>query len=187
MKKACWYCRDLCSTCLTKPSAFGIASNGPGDLKFNFCSSACHAFHPDKTSTHRSLIILDANGKQVHCTGPDHSTLEYRCSCVEPLHKELGHVFVFNTDLDGFPANIEIALCYGDGSESFPKSRYYAVMYQRTLNQQVFLEFFLSEFDFLPDDPLPYYSEDSTGEIKGLFDISLIQSYIKEAMSVLEP
>ena len=188
MKKACWYCKDLCSTCLTKPSAFGIASNGPGDLKFNFCSSTCHAFHPDKANVSRSLIVCYANGKQVHCAGPNHPTPECRCCRVEPLHRELGHIFVLNTtDTDGFPANLEIALCCGDGSESFPKSRYYAVLYQRTLCHQVFFEFFVSDFDFMPHDPLPYFCEASIAEIKGQIDNIPTQSYIKEAMSVLGP
>ena len=186
MKKACWYCKDLCSTCLTKPSTFGIASNGPRDLKFNFCSSTCQDFHPDNARVDKSLIVCDANGKQVHSVGPSHPTLEYRCCRVEPMHKELGHIFVLNTtDTDGFPVNIEIALCCGDGSE---KSCYYAVLYQRTLCRQVFVEFFVSDFDFLPLDPLPYYCEASTAEIKDHLDkIPLIQSYIKEAMSVLGP
>ena len=187
MKKSCWYCKDLCSTCLAKPSAFGVASSGPGDLTFNFCSSTCHAFHPDKASVSRSLVVCDANGKQVHCVGPCYPTLEYRCSPVEPSHIELGHIFVLDTDADGFPANIEIALCCGDGSESFPKSRYYAVLYQRTLCYQVFFEFFILDFDFLPHDPLPYYCDTSIAEIKDQLDKIPIQGYIKEAMSVLGP
>lgn len=112
---------------------------------------------------------------------PIPSHLTPRCAPVAPTHLELAHLFIEATGEK--LKEHEIALCVGDGAKDCPAGRMYVVYYSRTLQNQVALEFFVSE-SFEPESPLPYLAEDKNANeiIASLKETAVIQKYLQVAL-----
>ena len=169
-----------------KPSIFGFSTTGPGEQQYNFCSVDCQTHYPEDIGHTQSILVRDHEGKEMH-SGPFKITPYIHCAPLQPSHKEIAHIFVLDADADGVPVHTELSLSRGGhGTELFPESSCYVVLFRRTLAYQLFLEFFVSIENYSPGNLLPHFPQASTAYIiqQHLNKIS-IQEYISKALKLI--
>lgn len=112
---------------------------------------------PEKFEAQKAFVISqdNVNSKdiQIHC-GP-----------VDLQHQIISHVYVQLRNQNGFPCEIEVALCVqSKADENSPKNRPYVVFYSHHLFHQRFAEFFINT-SLLAEEPLPSVSNQRSWEL----------------------
>ena len=166
----CWYCDDLCNSCLKRvsPTINEVAFIGERAIEFKLCSENCckRIKKPESNSEDFSqqVYVLTPGGK-IHSNCSDkfilsqqelHDYCGLRCAPILPVHEEIVHLYsvtVTNNQWCTFSIE-EISICHGDITGVDCK---YAVYFKRGLSEQpLSFEFFVSP-TFEPTQLLPYY------------------------------
>ena len=168
----CWYCYDLCESCL-KPAAVGLAHFTHDGTLLRFCSDTCkQELQPAALSSKGPLII----------TSETFLTILSNSSCVPSGHRELLKAHACGVTPKQQPFKITLNVCISDGSYCFPPDRPYVMYHLRSIFHQHFLEFFISN-TLSPEEPVPYCSNASISAVNQLKANKYIQRILKGALS----
>lgn len=170
--KDCWYCSNRCDVCL-KILGLDSIKMQVNEVDTSVCNQECAWYLPG-SGIQTSIIVA----------GPSEPPLQSYKDRSCPLylsHKKYFHVYV-ETTADSLPMKGDIAVCFGDGSAQYPENKMYGVFFSRTLQKQMFFEFFLSDsFNLL--SPLPFNASNKLliSVIKEYEDDGCIREYLCSA------
>ena len=140
----CWYCVGKCDNCM-KPASFEMSPllnyHVPNPVRF--CCNECCKYY--EYSADISPIQIQLSTQEPPFSG-HRKLFSVNCSMLDP-------------NLSRSKVSFEVYL--GDGSPEFPKDQPYILFHKRTIPDQIFLEFFVSD-DLLPKMPFLFADSNLT-------------------------
>ena len=142
MALACWYCSGRCDNCMKKTSFDAAPMIGYHDTSTSrrFCNTSCLKYYESGLA-----VPIQLNFEPSELPGGHQRVFSLCTSMILPNFEK---------------SKITVSLHLGDGSPEYPADKPYALFQRRQLGeQQIFLEFFISE-SFEAADPLPFAAKD---------------------------
>ena len=170
----CWYCVGKCDNCM-KPASFErsplLHYHVPHPVRF--CSNECCKYYEYSA---------------------DISPIQIQLSTQEPPHG--GHRKLFSVNCSMLDPNlsrskVSFDVYLGDGSREFPKDHPYILFHKRTIPDQMFLEFFISD-DLLPKVPFLFADSNlasagiNTSDLSAVLTTVLAQCGYSDLHSLVE-
>ena len=172
--RKCWYCRYLCQNCCLNHAAYGRLFPSSCHGMSIFCSESCQILSPGLLKNPPHVIVISSSQ-------PPPGNVYVHCYPLSESHQEIVHLYVRLLNKKNFPCEIELAIYIGDGSESCPANKSYAVFYSHHLCHQLFVEFFINA-ELLATEPLPQIAnENSWNAILNLNEANAIQKCLEKS------
>lgn len=180
----CWYCEDLCDSCLNRSicTISEVTLVGEKSTELKLCnennSKLCKISerNSEVNLMKQVVYILTPDGKVI-CSSQQSLSLQevhkycgLRCAPVQSIHEEMLHLYLL-TFLDNHWYSLsieELSLCHGTiaGQDCL-----YAVYFKRGfMEQSISLEFLVSQ-DLVPSQLLPYYGSSDPSAIEALEEV----------------
>lgn len=125
----CWYCNESCEICL-EPTVLGPAYIDSTEGVLRFCSDTCCDIYKRKPKIHSEVFSPDDQDNANRKVPVGHKEYLHISSCGK---RDSGDSFIMN-----------VSLCEGDGSETFPLHQYYVNYHLRSPRHHGHYEFFIS-------------------------------------------
>lgn len=161
----CWFCNELCEICL-EPTIIGPAYTDSDGKVLRFCSDDCCEVYKRKPELHSQVFSLDDQDNMNRKVPIGHKEYIHLSSCGK--RDDVSSSFIMN-----------VSLCEGDGSETFPSQQYYLNYHLRTPRYHWHYEFFVS------DDLQALYSISYSGASCDLFEQNDMNNIKKSAVDAV--